>query len=164
MSEAFTKTKSFLSPPAALAFYDHRHETRLFTNALRLNNFGFVLKQKQPDGYWKTVTAGSRYLTGAEERYAMVEFKLLAIAYTCKKTATFTEGIEFTIVTDHKPLIPILRNYSLAEIENKRLQPLQMKIDHLSYCVKWIKGADNKEADTLSRAPSSQPADKDELD
>ena len=164
MSEAFVKTKSFLSTPAALAFYDHRRETRLFTDASRLNGLGFVLKQKQPDGYWKTVMAGSRYLTSAEERYAMVELELLAIAWACKKTATFTEGIQFTIVTDHKPLIPILRDYSLAEIENKRLQRLRMKIDHLSYQVEWIKGADNKEADALSRAPSSRPTDDDELD
>ena len=39
-----------------------------------------------------------------------------------------------------------------------------MKIDHLSYRVEWIKGADNKEADALSRAPSSRPTDEDELD
>ena len=164
MSEAFAKTKSFLSTPAALAFYDHTRETRLFTDASRLNGLGFVLKQKQSDGYWKTVQAGSRYLTGAEERYAMVELELLAIAWACKKTAPFTEGISFTIVTDHKPLIPILRDYSLAEIENKRLQRLRMKIDHLSYQVEWIKGSDNKEADALSRAPSSRPTDEDEID
>ena len=164
MNEAFQKTKKFLSTPAALAFYDHRRETRLYTDASRLNGLGFVLKQKQPDGYWKTVQAGSRYLTGAEERYAMVELELLAIAWSCQKTAAFTEGIEFTIVTDHKPLIPILRDYSLAEIENKRLQRLRMKIDHLSYKVEWIKGADNKEADALSRAPSSRATAEDEID
>ena len=33
MNEAFQKTKKFLSAPAALAFYDHRQETRLFTDA-----------------------------------------------------------------------------------------------------------------------------------
>jgi len=52
----------------------------------------------------------------------------------------------------------------LAEIENKRLQRLRMKIDHLSYDVEWIKGADNKEADALSRAPSSRATTEDELD
>ena len=45
MNEAFQKTKKFLSTPAALAFYDHRRETRLYTDALRLNGLGFVLKQ-----------------------------------------------------------------------------------------------------------------------
>ena len=94
----------------------------------------------------------------------MVELELLAIAWACKKTSAFTEGIAFTIVTDHKPLIPILRDYSLAEIENKRLQRLRMKIDHLSYSVEWIKGCDNKEADALSRAPSSRATVDDEID
>jgi hypothetical protein len=94
----------------------------------------------------------------------MVELELLAIAWACKKTAAFTEGIPFTIVTDHKPLIPILRDYSLAEIENKRLQRLRMKIDHLSYSVEWIKGSDNREADALSRAPSSRATIEDEID
>ena len=30
-----------------------------------------------------------------------------------------------------------------------------MKMDHLSYKVEWIKGANNNEANALSRAPSS---------
>ena len=57
-----------------------------------------------------------------------------------------------------------MRDYSLAEIENKRLQRLRMKIDHLSYSVEWIKGCDNKEADALSRAPSSRATVDDEID
>ena len=61
---------------------------------------GFVFKQKQPDGYWKAVQAGSWYLTSAEERYAMVELKLLAIAWAWQKTAAFAKGINFMIVTN----------------------------------------------------------------
>ena len=164
MSQAFEKMKDFLSAPAALAYYDHRRQTRLYTDASRLNGLGFVLKQKQDDGYWKTVQAGSRFLSSAEERYAMVELELLAIAWACKKAAAYVEGIQFTIVTDHRPLIPILKNYSLAEIENKRLQRLRMKIDHLTYDCEWIKGTENKEADALSRSPCSRPEPEDELD
>ena len=92
----------------------------------------------------------------------MVEVKLPAFSWSCQKTTAFTEGIEFTIVTDHK--IPILRDYSLAEIKNKCLQRLRMKINHLSYMVQWIKGADNKEADLLSRAPSSRATAEDKID
>ena len=39
-----------------------------------------------------------------------------------------------------------------------------MKIDHLTYAVEWIKGSENKEADALSRAPSSRPTIEDEID
>ena len=131
-SEAFKKMREELSKPTTLAYYDHRKPTRLYTDASRLHGLSFVLKQKQSDGNWRIVQAGSRYLSGAEERYAMVELELLAIAWACQKTASFIEGINFMIVTDHKPLIPILGDYSLAGIENKRLQRLQMKVDHLS--------------------------------
>ena len=131
-SEAFKKMREELSKPSTQAYYDHRKPTRLYTDASRLHGLGFVLKQKQSDGNWRIVQAGSRYLSGAEERYAMVELELLAIAWACQKTASFIEGINFMIVTDHKPLIPILGDYSLAGIENKRLQRLQMKVDHLS--------------------------------
>ena len=163
-SEAFKKMREELSKPSTQAYYDHRKPTRLYTDASRLHGLSFVLKQKQSDGNWRIVQAGSRYLSGAEERYAMVELELLAIAWACQKTASFIEGINFMIVTDHKPLIPILRDYSLAEIENKRLQRLRMKVNHLSYDVIWVKGQDNVEADALSRAPASRPQPEDEVD
>ena len=121
-----------------------------------------MLNQKQPDGYWKTVQARFRYLTSAEERNAMVELELLAIAWACQKTSDVTKGIN--LITKHKLLIPILRDYSQAKIENNLLQRLRMKIDHLTYQVEWIKGAHNKEADALSRATSSWPTAEDEID
>ena len=79
----------------------------------------------------------------------MVELELLVIAWLCQKTTAFTEGIEFTIVTEQNPLISILSNYSLAEIENKRLQRLWL------YKVEWIKGTDNKEAEQQLRMKST---------
>ena len=160
---AFNRMKEELSKPQALAYFNHRLPTRLYTDASRLNGLGFVLKQKVGDD-WKIVQAGSRFLSGAEERYAMVELELLAIAWACKKAAAFLEGVEFTIITDHKPLIPILKNYALSEIENKRLQRLRMKIDHLRYDVAWVKGSENVEADALSRSPASRPEPGDEID
>jgi hypothetical protein len=39
-----------------------------------------------------------------------------------------------------------------------------MKLDHLTFTTKWVKGADNSEADCLSRNPCSQPTEEDELD
>ena len=74
----------------------------------RLNVLDFLLKQKLADGYWKTLMACLTYLTGGKERNTMVELELLAIAWACKKTPTFTEGIKFTIVTDHKLFGPWL--------------------------------------------------------
>lgn len=146
-----------------LTYYDHRRPTRLYTDASRLNGLGFILKQLV-DGQWKVVQAGSRFLAPAETRYAMIELELLAITWAAKKTAAFIEGIKFELFTDHKPLVPILEHYSLAEIENKRLQRLKMKIDHLQFEVRWIDGKKNVEADALSRAPLREATNDDLMD
>jgi hypothetical protein len=124
-------------------------------DASRLNGIGFVLKQ-EIDGIWRPVQAGSRFLTETEGRYAMVELELLAICWAAKKCASFIDGLtltNFEIWTDHAPLIPILNKYTLPEIENKRLQRLRAKLDHLQFTAVWIKGKDNTEANVLSRIP-----------
>jgi len=130
---AFEEARKHLSSSKTLAYYDPSRQTRLICDASRLFGLGFVLKQ-EVDGVWKTVQAGSRFLSPAETRYAMIELELLAIAWAAKKTAMFIEGLprsQLEIWTDHQPLVPILEKYSLPEIENKRLQRLKMKVMHL---------------------------------
>ena len=164
---AFEKARTILSSEKTLAYYSPMRQTRLVTDASRLNGLGFVLKQLQEDDTWKPVQAGSRFLSSAETRYAMIELEMLAIAWACAKTANFIEGLPiqlFEIWTDHNPLIAILSNQTLPDISNKRLQRLKMKIDHLTFTIKWIQGKDNVEADVLSRHPCSQPSKEDQLD
>ena len=86
----------------------------------------------------------------------MVELELLAIAWACKKAAPFLEGIDFKIFTDHKPLIPILNDYALSDIENKRLQRLKMKLQGFRFEAHHIAGKMNIEADAFSCAPANQ--------
>jgi predicted aspartyl protease len=164
---AFESARKILSSERTLAYYAPTRQTRLVTDASRLNGLGFVLKQLQDDGCWRPVQAGSRFLSSAETRYAMIELEMLAIAWACAKTANFVEGLPvhlFEIWTDHNPLIAILSSQTLPEISNKRLQRLKMKVDHLTFTIKWIQGKDNVEADVLSRHPCSQPNAEDQLD
>ena len=58
----------------------------------------------------------------------------------------------------------MLRDFSFNDFENKRLQILKMKIDHLNFEVEWVPGEKNKEADVLSRAPIHQATEQDEID
>ena len=39
-----------------------------------------------------------------------------------------------------------------------------MKIDHLTFTTKWVKGTENIEADCLSRHPCAHATEEDELD
>ena len=161
--KAFEKARCELSEPKWLTYFALDRPTRLYTDASRLNGLGFILKQLV-DGQWKVVQAGSRFLSSAESRYAMIELELLAIVWATKKTASFITGVQFELMTDHKPLIPILEHYSLSQIENKRLQRLKEKINHLTFNVQWIPGKENIEADALSRYPVAQPSSDDIMD
>jgi ribonuclease HI len=56
----------------------------------------------------------------------------------------------------------MLQDYSLNKFENKRLQRLKMKIDHLNnFEVEWVPGKKNEEADALSQAPIHHATEED---
>lgn len=97
-------------------------------------------------------------------RYAVIELECLAVAWAIKKCPTFLAGInQFTVITDHNPLIPILNTHRLDEIENPWLQQLRTRIMAYKFTVRWQKGSQHEAADALSRFPPSPPNSDDEL-
>jgi len=81
-----------------------------------------------------------------------------------KKAGAFLEGISFELITNHKPLKPILENYSLSDIDNKQPQRLKMKVNHMQFTIWWIPGKENVEVSALSRAPIHRATPDDEID
>ena len=155
---AFQNAKKALTTAPTLTYFDLGKETRLHTDASRLG-IGFVLSQRAKE--WKTVQAGSRFLTDTETRYAVIELECLAVAWAVKKCHIFLSGIDhFTVVTDHNPLIPILNSHRLDEIENPRLQRLRTRLMAYNLTAQWLKGTP---ADALSRHPCSTPSTGDDL-
>ena len=91
---------------------------------------------------WTLIQAGSRFLSDAESRYGIIELE----------SKIFLAGMpHFTVLTDHHPLIHVLNNDCLDEIENPRLQRLKKKIMGYNFTAEWIKGDLNNASDTLSR-------------
>lgn len=71
---------------------------------------------------WKVTLVGSRFLHGAEQRYAAVEGEALAVAWGLDQSRYFTQGCDsLIVVTDHKPLVKLLGDRTLDEISNSRL-------------------------------------------
>ena len=103
------------------------------------------------------VHCGSRFLSDAETRYAIIELELLAVIWAVRKCKLFLSGMHFTVYTDHRPLIPIVNSYTLDQIENPRLQRLVLKLRQYQLHAVWQKGADNMFADALSRHPVANP-------
>ena len=162
--EAFTRARKLLCSPPYLAFYDPSLPTSLHVDASLLNGLGFLLKQQGEDGVWRIVQAGSRFLSAAERRYAMIELECLAAAWAMYKCRQFLEGLpSFNLITDHRPLVPILNDYSLDKLDNPRLLRLRLKMQRFSFVTQWIAGKANKDADALSRAPIVAAIAEDEL-
>ena len=63
----------------------------------------------------------------------------------------------FDVITDHNPLISILNNHRLDEIDNPRLQQLHAKIMAFDFTTVWCKGATNQAPDALSQTPVGKP-------
>ena len=155
-NQAFDNAKKSLTVAPTLAFFDTNKPTRLCTDASR-QGLGFILQQKNKER-WALVQAGSRFLTDPESRYAIIELELLAVSWAMSKCDIFLAGLpHFTVVTDHHPLIPILNNHRLDEIENPRLQRLKTRTMAYNFTAEWVKGTQNYAPDALSRNPVSDP-------
>ena len=157
LDEAVEKIKLSLTSAPTLSYFDPSKPTRICTDASR-QGLGFVLQQRTDDR-WVLVQAGSRFLSGPESRYAIVELELLAVSWAIIKCHIFLAGLpHFTVITDHRPLIPILNTHRLDEIENPRLQRLKTRLMAYNFTAEWIKGCLNDAPDALSRNPVSDPA------
>ena len=159
---AFEAVKATLTEPPILAYFDASLPTAVHTDASRLKGLGYALLQLHGQD-WKLVQCGSRFLTDVESRYAVVELEMLAVTWAVRKCHVYLAGMqEFRLITDHRPLVPILNTKSLPEIENPRLQRLREKLMPYSFTAVWKAGKTHQLPDALSRAPVDHPSPEDE--
>ena len=81
--QSFGRVKEHLVEIPTLAYFDLKRQTRLCTDASR-QGIGFVLQQLSDRGQWTLVQAGSRFLSSAESRYAVIELEFLAVAWSVR--------------------------------------------------------------------------------
>ena len=159
---AFERVKKALSRPPVLAHFDPSLKVILQTDASRLYGVGYALLQEHQDGTLRLIQCGSRFLADEESRYSTIELEMVAAVWGMIKCKYYLLGLpHFTIVIDHRPLVPILNTYTLDAIENPRLQRLKEKIAGYVYTSVWRKGRDHVLPDALSRAPVDQPTQED---
>ena len=127
---------------------------------------GFLLTQKRcrcekispyccPGG-WQVVLAGSRFTKGPETRYAPVEGEALAVAWSLEATKHYTLGNpKLLVATDHKPLLKVLGDRKLEDIDNPRLLKLKEKTLRWKFDIIHVPGKIHVGPDTLSRKETS---------
>ena len=158
--EAFTRLKKDMIQAPVLAHYCTEKETIVSADASSYG-LGAVVFQVQDDGTKKPVAYASRSMTSTEQRYAQIEKEALATTWACEKFADYILGKDFTIETDHKPLVPLLGSRCLHDMP-PRIQRFRMRLMRYSYRIVHVPGKDLCTADALSRAPLYQSLTKDE--
>ena len=145
--EAFEQLKMCCMTAPVLAFADFEKEFQLETD-MSSEGLGAMLSQKQPDGKWHPVAFGSRELKGGEAKYHSSKLEFLALKWAI--TEQFREYLQyrpFTMLTDNNPLTYILTTPNLDALGHRWVAALAS----YNMTIRYLKGSDNKVADTLSR-------------
>ena len=152
--EAFQEIKQALILNPVLALFDPNCETVVSADASSYG-LGAVLLQKQPNEL-KPIAYISRSLTPTEQPYAQI------VTWTCERFSDYLLGLTFRIQTGHKPLVLLFSSKNLDELPI-RVQWFRLWMMRFSFTILHVPGKSLLAADTLSRAPCSDPVDKDTL-
>ena len=74
------------------------------------------------DSGWRVTSANSRAIRPAKRNYWPTEGEALGVAWALNDSKFFTMGCsDLHVTTDHRPLITLIGNKDLADIDNRRL-------------------------------------------
>ena len=144
--ETFERLKMCCMTAPVLAFADFEKEFQLETDASS-EGLGAMLSQKQPDGKWHPIAFGSHELKGGEAKYHSLKLEFLALKWAIMEQ--FREYLQyrpFTMLMDNNPLTYILTTPILDALGHRWVAALAS----YNMTIKYLKGSDNKVADTLS--------------
>ena len=87
----------------------------------------------------KTIAYASRFLNDAEKHYSLNELELLGAVWSIKHFRHYSYGKRFTVVTDHRALISIVKEKTSKIHQSPltrwtdRLLPFDFKLEHIAF-------------------------------
>ncbi|XP_073687797.1 uncharacterized protein [Garra rufa] len=149
--EAFETIVEKLTTAPVLGYADSRLPYILHTDASTVG-LGAALYQEQ-DGQLRVLAYASRGLNKSEARYPAHKLEFLALKWAITtKFSDYLYGTEFTVVTDSNPLTYILTSAKLDSTSYRWLSGLST----YNFKIQYRAGAQNQDADGLSRRPNGQ--------
>jgi hypothetical protein len=155
MNVSFQEAKDLLACATLLAHPVEEAEISVACDA-SATHVGAVLQQME-EGSWRPLSFFSRKLKKAEKNYSTFDREMLATFLAIKHFRFFLEGREFTVLTDHKPLVAALKRVSPPA--SARQQRQLAYLSEFSATFQHTAGTDNVVADVLSRPSLSAIAE-----
>lgn len=153
---AFINIKKVLSSDKVLCHYEPALPLVLSVDSSAYG-IGAVLAHRYPDSSERPISCASRTLTDTEKNYSQLDKEALAILYGIQKHHQFLFGRNFTLKTDHKPLVYIFGpKGNIPQTAASRLQRWAVKLAAYNFNIEYVTSKDNGNADALSRLPLPQ--------
>ncbi|XP_048579360.1 uncharacterized protein K02A2.6 [Nematostella vectensis] len=151
--KAFTSVKSMITVDNVLVPYNPDLPIILDCDASAYG-LGAVLSHQIPDGTERPIAFASRTMNSSEKNYAQIDKEALSIVFGVTRFHIYLYGRNFTLRTDHQPLMAILGpKRGIPPIAAMRMQRWATKLSAYSYDIQYRSSNDHSNADALSRLP-----------
>ena len=159
---AFEESKKLLTADKFLVHYDSTCKLSLACDASAYG-LGVVLSHRMPDGSDKPIGYASRTLSVAEQNYSQIEKEGLACIFGVKKFHNYLFGRSFQLITDHKPLLGLLKEDKAVPTQaSARIKRWSLFLSNYEYTLSFRNTTAHGNADALSRLPLKiQPSTSD---
>ena len=152
-AQSFTASKQLLTSSSCLIHYNPMWELTLACDASSYG-LGAVISHKMPDGTERPVAYASRTLNAAERNYSQLEKEGLSCIFGIKRFHDYLFGRHFELVTDHKPLLGLLREDRAIPLHaSSRIKRWALFLSNYEYSLVFRNTTAHANADALSRLP-----------
>ena len=148
--EPFHHSKKLIYNVDILCHFDAKMPVKLACDA---SSYGLaaVISHVFPDGTEKPIAFASHTMTTAEHNYSQVGREALAIIFGVKRFQQYLWRRQFTLETDHKPLVSILGpKHGVPMLAATRLQRWALILLAYTYDIQYCPGTDLSQADAFS--------------
>lgn len=149
----FQTLKEMVQSDEFLVHYDTKLPLTVATDASSYG-VGAVLSHVYPDGTERVIQYASQTLSETQRKYSQIDKEAYAIIFAVKKFYQYLYGNQFTLYTDHRPLIRIFSpSKGLPVYTAMRMQHYALFLQSFNYAIKYKNTKEHANADCLSRLP-----------